>query len=62
LELVAREGKYQPVGIKFPSQATLAQFPCSDFGEKSSFCTKYAIPIAPKYRHRAEFRAALAAR
>jgi hypothetical protein len=24
-ELVAREGKYPPLGIKFPSQATLAK-------------------------------------
>jgi hypothetical protein len=36
-ELVAREGKYPPSGIKFPSQATLAWVHCNFFAEKSRF-------------------------
>jgi len=36
-ELVACEGKYPPIGIKIPSQATLARIPYGYFVKKSSF-------------------------
>jgi len=36
-ELVACEGKYPPIGIKIPSQATLARIYCGYSVKKSSF-------------------------
>jgi hypothetical protein len=54
-ELVAREGKYPPIGIKIPSQATLAKLHCRYFVKKSSFLAIFGNYAQPRQEFLGDF-------